>query len=159
MGGGHALDHAQRHRDVVAQAAAGILVGPAGADAHDVDVDRLREIGPDRGDRHHGTVDHREVQAVAQDLVRRLCRGRGRVFQADAVLAHQGLGFVVELVAAFLALRLAEVDGEELELARQGARHLVDGGGKLRGNSVSVELDDLVRSHAGHCTDCSGAIR
>jgi hypothetical protein len=62
MASGQALDHAQRHGRVDAQAPAAVLVGAARPDAHHVDVERLREMGLDARDRAHRPMDHQNPQ-------------------------------------------------------------------------------------------------
>ena len=119
------------------EAPAGVLVGPAGRDAHDVDVDRLLEVGLDAGDRRHRTVDHGEVEQVAQDLVRALGRRRGRVLERDAVLASAAPRPRRRAPRRAAAVRLGEVDRHELEAARERPRRRCGRCGRARAEMPS----------------------
>src|SRR5690606_29011027 len=73
----------EAHRAVLADHPAGVVVGAAGGDPDDVQVQLAAEVGGDAGDGVDRPVDDGEVQAAAEDRVGALLgRGRG-VLQRD----------------------------------------------------------------------------
>ena len=131
-----AFDHSQGDRRVWANAPTGILIGAASGDAHHIDVDRLGEIGFDARNRAHGAVNHRELQAAAQDPIGGFFGGGGWVFDCHPQVAHCRFGQIEDHHSLSLAGFVREVNGQEVEFERQGLGNAVDGLGKLIADPV-----------------------
>ena len=118
-----ALDDPQADRAVFSDHPAGVVVGPAGGDADDVQVQLGPEVRGDARDGRHRAMDHREVQPLAEDLVRALLGGGRSGTSGATLLADDGRDRLV--VNGFLvapSVFQGEVDRLEVEVDRAGRR-------------------------------------
>ena len=96
---GPALDDPQADGAVLADHPAGVVVGAAGGDPHDVQVELAAEVGRHAGDRVDRPVDDREVEPAAEDRVGALLGGRRRVLERDPGRGDRLDGLVVDRLA------------------------------------------------------------
>ena len=107
---GPALDDPQADGPVLADHAAGVVVGAAGGDPYDVQVELAAEVGRHAGDRVDRPVDDREVEPAPQDRVGALL-GRGRrMLERHPGGGDRLDGLVVDGLAARPAVLQAEID-------------------------------------------------
>jgi hypothetical protein len=131
-------------RSTILRLTAPVVVGAAGGDPDDVDVQGAGEVGRDAGDGVDRPVDHRQVEAAAEDRVGALLGGDGRVLQGELGGEDRLDGLVVDRLAPRATIGQREVDREEVEPDRQGIGQGVDGLGKLGSDAVAQEFGDRV---------------
>ena len=141
---GPALDDPEADGAVLADGPAGVVVGPAGGDPDDVEVELAAEVGRDAGDGVDRPVDHREVEPSAEDRVGALLGRHGRVLQGDLGGRDRLDGLVVDRLAPGPPVLQREVDRPEVELDRQGVGQGVDRPGKLGADAVAQEFGDRI---------------
>ncbi len=97
----------------------GIVVGPAGGDPHDVQIELAAEIGRHAGNRVDRPVDDRQVEPPPQDRVGALL-GRGRrMLERNPGRGDRFDRLVIDRLAARPAVFEAEIDLHEIESDRQ----------------------------------------
>ena len=145
------LDDPQADRAVLADHPAGVVVGPAGGDPDDVQVQLAAEVRRHARDRVDRPVDDREVEPPPEDLVGALLGRDRRVLQRDLVGRDRLDRLVVDRLPVRPAVLQGQVDRLEVEVDRQGLGQGVDGPRQLGADAVAQQLGDLVRrAHGGH---------
>ena len=139
-----ALDDAQADRAILADHSAGIIVGPAGGDPHDVQIKLAAKIRRHAGYRIDRTVNDGKLEPPPQDRIRALLGGCRGMFERDPCGGDHLYRLVVYLLAAQPAIFEPKIDLHEVEPDRQSVGELMDGLRELGANPVAQELRHLV---------------
>ena len=134
------LDDSQADRTVLADHPPGIVVGAAGGDPDDVEIELAAEIGRHAGNRVDRPMDDRELEPPPQDRVGALLGGGRRVLERDPGGGDHLDGLVVNRLAACPAVFQSEIDLDEIESDRQRVRQPMNRPRQLRADSVAQKF-------------------